>query len=235
MGILERIGTILRANLNDLLTRAEDPEKIINQAIMDMRQAQYQARMEVAEAIAEGKKLERDVARHEAEAGEWRGKAEQALDAGREDLAREALRRKQAAADLAAGLAQQRDAHQGMVENLKTQLRALDAKLDEAERKRRLLLARQKRTEAQRSVNRAMSIGEAASSFEAFDRMEAKVQQEEDRLAAETELADDLSFDDEFEALERDDAVEAELAELKARRGGDSSAPEGETAGGSEG
>ena len=87
MAIVERIGTLLRANLNDLLTKAEDPEKIINQTLMDMRQAQYEARMEVAQAIAEGKKLERDYTVRANESQNWMTKAEQALTQGREDLA----------------------------------------------------------------------------------------------------------------------------------------------------
>lgn len=220
MGIIERIGTILRANLNDLLTRAEDPEKIINQTLMDMRQAQYEARMEVAQAIAEGKKLERDYQGNRKEAESWLGKAEQALKQEREDLAREALKRKAAKTDLAEGLKEQLDAHNAMVEKLKTQMRALDAKIEEAERKRQLLIARQRRAEAQASLSSAMSRTDTRSAFEAFDRMERKVADQEDRLSAQEELEQDLSLDDEFEELESESAVEDELAALKARLAG---------------
>lgn len=220
MAILERIGTLLRANLNDLLTRAEDPEKIINQTLMDMRQAQYEARMEVAQAIAEGKKLERDYAMRANESEGWTQKAEQALKQGREDLAREALKRKQTGSDLALGLKEQLDIHNTMVEKLKTQLRALDAKIDEAERKRQLIIARQKRVEAQRALSDAVSRTDTRKAFEAFERMEGKVARMEDQLKAEEELASDLSLDDEFAALETDAAVEDELAALKAKLSG---------------
>ncbi len=223
MGAFERIGTIIRANLNDLLTRAEDPEKIINQTLMDMRQAQYEARMEVAEAIAEGKKLERDHQHNVDEAETWVAKAEQALKAEREDLAREALRRKQASEDLANGLKEQLDAHQAMVERLKTQLRALDAKIGEAERKRQLLIARQKRAEAQRSVSAAMARTDTRKAFEAFDRMEDKINAIEDTVEAEEELVADLSLDDEFASLSVDEGLEDELAALKAKMAGESS------------
>ncbi len=216
MNILERIGTILRANINDLLTRAEDPEKIINQTLIDMRNAQYEARMEVSRAIAEGKKLERDVSGHRAEAQDWYQKAEAALKANREDLAREALRRRKGAEDLATGLDEQLASHNETVEKLKTQLRALDAKIGEAERKRQILIARAKRTEAQRSVNEAMARTDTTAAFEAFNRMENKISSAEDRLAAEEELANDLSMDDEFAALELDDGIEDELAQLRA-------------------
>lgn len=217
MAIFDRIGTILRANINDVLSRAEDPEKIINQTLMDMRQAQYEARMEVAQAIAEGKKLERDYQANDKEAGTWLAKAEQALGQEREDLAREALRRKTASADLAEGLKEQLDSHNGMVEKLKTQLRALDAKIAEAERKRQLLIARQKRVEAQQSLSGALENTDTQKAFEAFDRMEGKVAQMEDKIAANEELEADLSLDDEFAALESDTRVEDELSALKKR------------------
>ena len=217
MGILDRIGTILRANLNDLLSRAEDPEKILNQTILDMREAQYQARMETADAIAEGRKLARDVDEQREQAQEWLEKAESALDAERDDLAREALKRKRSAEDLAAALQEQLDAHDAMVERLKTQLKALDAKIDEAERKRRALLARQKTTDASRTVRKAIGAANADQAFEAFERMERKVQHAEDKLAAEESLARDLGDEDPFAELE-DEGVEEELAALKAKR-----------------
>lgn len=219
MSIIERIGTILRANINDLLTRAEDPEKIINQTLIDMRQAQYEARMEVARAIAEGKKLERDVNSNRAEAGSWMSKAEAALKSEREDLAREALRRRKASDDLAEGLNEQLQQHNEAVERLKTQLRALDAKISEAERKRQILIARQKRAEAQQTLSSAVAKTDTRKAFEAFDRMEGKVASLEDRLAAEAELAEELSMDEEFEALNVDTEVEDELARLKERLG----------------
>jgi phage shock protein A len=220
MGIIERIGTILRANLNDMLTKAEDPEKIINQTLMDMRQAQYEARMEVAQAIAEGKKLERDYMTREKESMNWQSKAETAVQQGRDDLAREALKRKTTSADLSIGLKEQYDIHNQMVEKLKTQLRALDAKIEEAERKRQLIVARQKRVEAQRSLSDAVSRTDTRKAFEAFERMEGKVSKMEDQLKAEEELANDMTIDDEFEALESDKAVEDELAALKAKLSG---------------
>lgn len=216
MNILERIGTILRSNINDLLTRAEDPEKIINQTLIDMRQAQYEARMEVARAIAEGKKLERDVQTHRREGDDWQKKAEAALRQEREDLAREALRRRKSATDLADGLQEQLDSHDETVEKLKRQLRALDAKISEAERKRQILIARQKRAEAQQTVSSAVARTDTTRAFEAFDRMEGKIAGMEDRLAAEEELEGELSLDEEFAALEVDDGIEEELERLKA-------------------
>jgi phage shock protein A len=220
MAIMDRIVTIVRANLNDLLTRAEDPEKIINQTLMDMRQAQYEARMEVAQAMAEGKRLERDLRSHQDEAKSWLEKAEQAMKSGREDLAREALRRKKAAKDLAEGFEEQLASHRAMLERLTTQMRALDAKIEEAERKRKLLIARQRRVDAQGSVDAAMAKTDTSKAFAAFERMENKVVSMEDRLEAERELSEALSLDDEFAALREDSEVEDELETLRARLGG---------------
>ncbi|MDQ3460132.1 MAG: PspA/IM30 family protein [Deinococcota bacterium] len=220
MAIMDRIVTIVRANLNDLLTRAEDPEKIINQTLMDMRQAQYEARMEVAQAMAEGKRLERDLGSHQDEAKSWLEKAEQAMKSGREDLAREALRRKKAAKDLAEGFEEQLASHRAMLERLTTQMRALDAKIEEAERKRKLLIARQRRVDAQGSVDAAMAKTDTSKAFAAFERMENKVVSMEDRLEAERELSEALSLDDEFAALREDSEVEDELETLRARLGG---------------
>jgi phage shock protein A len=219
MSIMERIVTIVRANLNDILTRAEDPEKIINQTLMDMRQAQYEARMEVAQAMAEGKRLERALEAHQKEAQSWREKAEQAVKAGREDLAREALRRKKAAIDLAAGFEEQIAMHRQMIERLTTQMRALDAKIEEAERKRKLLIARQRRAEAQSTVNAAMARTDTRKAFAAFERMEGKVANMEDRLEAERELDEALSLDDEFAALRDESEIADELARLRERLG----------------
>lgn len=219
MAIVDRIVTIVRANLNDLLTRAEDPEKIINQTLMDMRQAQYEARMEVAQAMAEGKRLERDLKARRSEAQSWLEKAEQAVKAGREDLAREALKRKKAARDLADGFEEQLATHHAMIERLTTQMRALDAKIEEAERKRKLLIARQRRAQAQGTVNAAMARTDTKEAFAAFERMETKVAGMEDRLEAERELAEALSLDDEFAALGEDKEIEDELEGLRSRLG----------------
>ncbi len=223
MSIFDRVATIIRANINDALSKAEDPEKIINQTLMDMRQAQYEARMEVAKAIATGKKIERDYEEHQETAESWMKKAEQALKAGREDLAREAIKRKQTDAALSEGLKEQLDSHDLMVDKLKTQLKALDAKIDEAERKRVALIARQKRVEAQKaltdSVDTAMSSAKTAKALEAFNRMEDKLDGMEDQLAAREELDESLSLEQELDALGYDHEVDDELSALKAQLG----------------
>ena len=144
MSILDRLSRLLRANVNDLISKAEDPGKIIEQALRDMRAAYAEARSEVADAMSQNAKLEREANTNRRMASEYEKKAEEALRGGSEDLAREALRRSQNAKDLAAGFEEQLQVQSGTVEQLKTQLRALEAKIDEMESKKSLLAARQK-------------------------------------------------------------------------------------------
>jgi phage shock protein A len=129
MTLLDRLSRLIRANLSDLLRRAEDPEKIINQALEDMKEALREAREQVAAAMAEGKRLEREVESHLQEATLWEEKAKEALKAGREDLAKEALRRRKRALDLAEGFKQQAEEQKALIERLMTQLKALEAKI----------------------------------------------------------------------------------------------------------
>lgn len=124
MTLLDRLSRLIRANLSDLLRRAEDPEKIINQALEDMKEALREAREQVAAAMAEGKRLEREVESHLQEATLWEEKAKEALKAGREDLAKEALRRRKRALDLAEGFKQQAEEQKALVNRLMTQLKA---------------------------------------------------------------------------------------------------------------
>lgn len=144
MTLWDRLSRLVRANLNDLLRRAEDPEKIIEQALLDMKQALREAREQVAEALAEQKRLEREVESHEREAALWEEKAREALKAGREDLAREALRRKKRALDLAEGFKAQLSEHKALTERLMTQLKALGGQNRRGRGPQKLLLARKK-------------------------------------------------------------------------------------------
>ncbi len=172
MNLLDRIGRLIRANLNDLLRRAEDPEKIIEQALWDMKEALKEAREQVAAAMAEGRRLEREVESHLKEAGLWEEKAKEALGAGREDLAKEALRRRKRALDLAEGFKQQAEEQKALMDRLMTQLKALEAKIDEAEARKTLLLARKKGVEAAEAVRRMESRLDQHPALEAFEEME---------------------------------------------------------------
>ncbi|AEV15073.1 MAG: PspA/IM30 family protein [Thermus sp.] len=218
MNLLDRIGRLIRANLNDLLRRAEDPEKILEQALGDMKEALKEAREQVAAALAEGKRLEREVESHLQEAALWEEKAKEALGAGREDLAKEALRRRKRALDLAEGFKQQLAEQRALSERLLTQLKALEAKIDEAESRKKLLLARKKGVEAAEAVRRLESRLDQHPALEAFEEMEARILALEDRHEALKEL-DGKDLEKELAALSADKEVEEELTRLKRELG----------------
>ena len=218
MNLLDRISRLIRANLNDLLRRAEDPEKIIEQALLDMKEALKEAREQVAAAMAEAKRLEREVESHLKEAALWEEKAKEALKAGREDLAKEALRRRKRALDLAEGFKAQLEEQKGLTDRLMTQLKALEAKIDEAEARKKLLLARKKGVEAAEAVRRMESRLEGHPALEAFEEMEARILAMEDRHEALKAL-DGQDLDKELSALSADKEVEEELLRLKRELG----------------
>lgn len=219
MGILDRLSRLIRANLNELLKRAEDPEKIINQALEDMRQALREAREKVAEAMAEEKRLRREEESYRSQALLWEEKAKEALRANREDLAREALRRKKQALDLAEGFKAQTDEQKTLVDRLMTQLKALEAKIQEAESRKRLLLARKKGVEAAEKLRRLESRLDAHPALEAFEEMEARILEMEDKHEALKSMDQELSLEKAPESLGEDKAVEEELARLKRELG----------------
>jgi phage shock protein A len=218
MGILDRLSRLIRANINDLIRRAEDPEKIIEQALEDMRSALRDARVEVAEAMAELKKLERDQQNYSEQIAAWENKAAEALRAGKEDLAREALRRKAQAQTLSDGFLQQIAQQRSVVDQLMTQLKALEAKIQEAESKKALLIARKKGVEAAEAVRRMDSKVDAHAAVQAFEEMEDRIQAMEDKHAALSEM-DKSDIDKQLEALGSDKAVDEDLARLKKQLG----------------
>ena len=219
MSILDRLSMLLRANINDLISKAEDPQKIVEQAILDMRSAYAQARTEVSGAMAEVIKLDREVKENQSLGLEYKSKAEDALKAGRDDLAREALKRKKNFDDMAAAFAQQFDKQNATVENLKTQLRALEGKIDEFENRKKLLQARQTVAQAGETLDQISGFDKAKGAIGAFERMENKVQGMEDQGAARAQLSKDGDLDAQLADLGRDKEIDDELAAMKQQLG----------------
>lgn len=219
MSILDRLSRLLRANVNDLISRAEDPNKIIEQALRDMRDAYAQARSEVADAMAQLSKLERERSTNTRLAQEYGEKAAEALKAGSEELAREALRRKKNHEDIAAGFAQQVTTQSSTVEQLKTQLRALEGKIDEFESKKELLQARSQTAKASQTLERMSGFDKSGSAMDAFEEMERRVAQQEDRAGAMQSLREENDLDAQLKNLGRDKAIDDELEKLKAQLG----------------
>lgn len=215
MSILDRLSRLLRANVNELISKAENPSVIIEQTLRDMRDAYNDARAEVAGAIAQQNKLEREASTNRKLAEEYSKKAEEALRGGSEELAREALRRKQNYLDLAAGFEAQFATSSSSVDQLKTQLRALEAKIDELESKKQLLQARQQTAQASETLEKVSGFSKAGSAMSAFEEMERKVADQEDRARAMGQLRQEGDLDAQLANLGRDKAIDDELEALK--------------------
>jgi len=217
MAVLERVATLVRANLNDLIDRAEDPEKMLKQVILDMENQLLQVKTQVAISMADQHVLEKKQRELEEKAAEWMRKAELAVDKDQDDLARAALERYQSFTKLAEGYTQQVTDQRLQVETLRNALGKLDQKLAEARAKSDLLMAQHRRARAlERASDAQLAMGER-SSVASFDRLQHKVVRGEAVSQAKAELvADDV--DRRFEALEKDGAVDRLLETLKARR-----------------
>lgn len=221
MGIIDRISQLTRANINDLLDRAEDPEKMLNQILRDMETNIQQARGQVADMIAQEKIIEGDLQQTQKLSGEWGDKARRAVAAGRDDLAREALRRKKDNDDNAAIYQQQAEAQKQTVDKLKQQLQALESKYQSTLSNRDALIARQRRAKAQQQVTATLSSFSPLDPTQELNRIEQKIRGNEAKAAAMSELQDE-SLDSQFHELDQDVDIETQLAELKASVGGGS-------------
>jgi phage shock protein A len=218
MGLLERVTTLVRANLNDLVDRAENPSKMIKQVIIDMENQLIQLKTQVAISIADQHMLEKRAEESAGHAEDWLRKATLAVDKEQDDLARAALERHKGAERMMASFQQQVDDQRGQVATLKSAFAKLEQKLAEAHAKSDMLLAQHRRARAMGKASDAqMAMGDA-STARTFDRMKHKVHVQEAVSQAKAEMVVD-DVDDRFAALERDDEVDRMLAELKARKG----------------
>jgi phage shock protein A len=219
MGLFSRLGTLIRSNINELINKAEDPEKMLNQVLVDMKSQLVEAKKQVAVAIADEKRLKKQYQTEAEKAAEWERKAMLAVKAGDDNLAKAALARKTEHDEVAETLRQQWEAQKQSVEQLKLALRGLDAKIEEAKRKRNILVSRQKRAEAQRTINETLSNINSTSAFDTFERMSDRVTQLEAEAEATAELGalPEASLDQQFKALEASTGVDDQLAALKQR------------------
>jgi phage shock protein A len=215
-GIFSRFTDIIKANINDLLDKAEDPEKMIKQMVIEMEEAVNKATTAVGSAIANEKSLERQYNDKKRLSDEWQTRAVTAVNAGRDDLARQALEKKnmflKAATDLEGPLSEARKTSTTM----RTQLDQIKAKLDEARVRQGTLIARHQAAKAKKMISQSLAgIGDGA--FANFDRFEQKVLKAESEAEAYSELAgESTSLEDQFAQLESGSSVEQELALLKA-------------------
>jgi phage shock protein A len=210
MGIFKRLATLLKSNINDLISRAENPEKILNQLILDMQDSLVEARKQVAVAIADEKRLKKQLDGEREKAAEWERKAMMAVRAGRDDLAKEALLRKQEHDNLAAEFQKQWEFHKNATDKLRTALRMLNNKIEEAKRKKDLLIARQRKAKANAQIREAMDALNDNGAFDTFSRMEDKIMRQEAEADAAAELA----------GIEGDE-LDAKFRDFEDKHGGD--------------
>lgn len=217
MALLERVSTLIRANLNDLIDKAEDPEKMIKQIILDMENQLLQVKTQVAIALADQHLLLKKQKENGDKADEWMKKAELAVDKQKDDLARGALERTMSYRQLAESFEQQVDDQKVQSENLKAALHKLEQKLSEAQSKRDVLIAQHRRARALgRASDAQMAIGDGSKAA-AFERMKTKVMHSEAVSQAKAELISE-DLDDRMAALEKEDHIDRLLTEIKERR-----------------
>lgn len=220
MGLLDRAWRLIRATFNDAISQAEDPEKILEQALADMQADLIQLRQAVAQAIATQKRTERQSAQAQATAQEWYNRAELALQKGEEDVARQALSRRQSYLESAQTMAAQLSQQADVVAKLKDNMRKLEAKIAEAKTKKDLYIARARSAEASQRIQEML--GQTGDTgMAAFSRMEERVLELEAQSEALEELGSD-PLERQFAALENSaqNAVDSELAAMKQRISG---------------
>ena len=222
MGIFSRLAQLIKSNLNDLISKSEDPEKMLNQVVLDMNNQLVEAKKQVAASIADEKRLAKQFEQEQANANEWERRAMMALRAGNEELAKEALARKKEHDALAVTFKDQWAKQKAAVESLKRALRMLNDKIEEAKRKKNVLIARKKRAEAQKAIQETMSGLKDQSAFETFERMSTKIDQMEAEAEAGAELQEEYTGDvlaSQFATLEKTAGADDELAALKRKMG----------------
>ena len=222
MGIIDRLSTLIKSNINDLISRAENPSKVLEQLIADMRSQLAKAKQQVAAAIADEKRLSAQAEQEKKLSDDWEKRAVLAVQEGRDDLAKQALLRYNEHVQGAVQLQETWVKHREETDRLKASLRQLNDKIEEAKRKKNILVARAKRAEAQQRIQETMSGMSDRSAFESFERMTEKIEQNERKAIAAAELQEEFSGDTlakQFEALEYKGSADQQLLELKSRMG----------------
>ena len=216
MGIFSRLTDIINSNINAILDRAEEPEKIIRLIVQEMEDTLVEVRASAAKTIAEKKEIARRLDRFAETQAEWQRKAELALAKGREDLAKSALLEKTKLSDRAAALAAELELLEQSLESGEADITKLEAKLREAKAKQKAILARSASTGARLRVRRQLYDGRVEDALARFDQIEKKLDEAEAEVEA-FDLGRGKSLSEEIAELEASSAIEQELAALKAK------------------
>src|SRR5690349_13252789 len=219
MALLERVSALIRANLNDLVDRAEHPQKMLKQVILDMQNQMLQVKTQVAIAIADEHLLRKKQKENEDKHTEWMRKAELAIDKKQDDLARAAIERAVGYRDLAQNFREEIEHQETQVEHLRSAMKKLEQKLTEAQAKSELLIAKHRRSRALTKASKARLAASDETKMGTFDRMKNKVHGEEAMGQAMAEIAND-HLEERLASLDKDDEIEKLLADIKAKRAG---------------
>ena len=215
MALLERVGTLLRANINDLIEKAEDPEKLLKQLVLDMENQLMQVKTQVAIAIADQHVLDKKRKEHEDAAAEWKRKAELAVKKSSDDLARGALERSLSHEQMAKGFTQQLEDQKTEADTLKTALRKLEQKLQETRSRCEMIIAQHRRARVVSKAQQARRAVESTDRATSITRMRTRIVGTEAENAATSEILGGDSLEDRFALLEREEQIEALLLDLK--------------------
>jgi len=221
MALLDRVSTLLRANLNDLVEKAEDPERMLKQVVLDMENQLMQVKTQVAIAVADEHLLEKKRSEHSKQAIEWRRKAELAVQKGHDDMARAALERALSHDDLEAGFARQAEDQKHEADNLRQAYRKLEQKLNETRANCEMLIAEHRRAKVVGRAAKARQ-GVGPNQEGALNRMRSKVHAKAAENAAASELMNPDTLEEQFRTLESVDRVDALLNEIKGRQNSNS-------------
>lgn len=216
MGLIDRIGRVFRANVNSMVTNAEDPEKILEQAVLQMQEDLVQMRQAVASAIATQKRTERQAQQAQATSQEWYRRAQMALQQGNDTMAREALTRRKSYQDTATAMQTQIEQQSAIVGRMKQDMQTLESKISEAKTKKDMYIARARSAAASVRLNEMLGGVDTSQTLNAFERMEERVMQ----LEAQSELVEELKTDElqkQFASLEAASDIDAELAQMKSQ------------------
>ena len=218
MGMMDRVKTLLKSNVNHAMAKVEDPERVIHQLVLDMKDQLIEAKKQVAVTIADEKRLKKQAEAELLRAHEWEKKAMMAVQVGRDDLAREALRRKTEHEQTGAQYHAQWEAQKAAADQLREALHQLTRKIEEAERKKRLLISRQRQVEAQRHMQETMQSMNQHAPMERLSQLEARIDQMEAQVQAQRELHEQSApLEAQIAQLQAHTRLDDELERLKAR------------------
>ena len=221
MGIFQRLSDLLKSNINDLIDKAEDPEKMVKQIIIDMQKELNNSTQALGKAVASERIAKKQYEQAAAKSADWENKAKDALSTGNEELAKKALTNKVKADKDTAQYKEMYDTISQQTETIRTQVEVLKSKLEEAKSRQAMLIARSQMADTQKSLAQAAGGFDVSSASAKFDRMEEKVVQKEAQAQAFTDIAADNNYSDEkeFEKIENASKVDSELERLKAEMG----------------